>query len=312
MHHPATPHLRRTDNRLGIGYMVLAMLLMASVDAQTKYLSQTLPVLQVAWFRQLGLLVGVLAIIGMRGLAVLETRRPGLQVLRGALAVCSAVSFILAISYVPLVDAAAVTFVAPLVVTVMGAVLLKEPVGIRRWAAALVGFAGAMIVLRPGLGVVHPAALFALGAAFMFASRQVLSRVLADSDSTPTTLAYTALTGSALLTLPLPFIWQTPQTALELALLASIGVLAGFGELCVIKSLEVGEAVAVAPMQYTTLLWTTGFGWLLFADLPDLWTTVGALIVVASGLYTFHRERKRSGAPAISAPTARSRPGSRP
>ena len=312
MHHPATTILRRTDNRLGIGYMLLAMLLMASVDAQTKYLSQTLPVLQVAWFRQLGLLVGVLAIIAVRGITVLNTRRPGLQLLRGALAVGSAVSFILAISHVPLVDAAAVTFIAPLLVTVLGAVLLQEPVGIRRWAAALVGFAGAMIVLRPGLGVVHPAALFALASALMFAIRQVLSRVLADSDSTPTTLAYTALTGSALLTLPLPFVWRTPETAIELALLASIGVLAGLGELCVIKALEVGEAVAVAPVQYTTLLWTTGYGWLLFADLPDLWTLVGALIVVASGLYTFHRERQRSATPATAAPTARSRPATRP
>lgn len=295
MHRPLSPSgvVRRTDNRLGIGYMVLAMLLMASVDAQTKYLSQTLPVLQVAWFRQLGLLVGMLAIIGASGLQVLRTARPGLQLLRGALAVGSAVCFILAISRVPLVDAAAVTFVAPLVVTVMGAVLLGEPVGIRRWAAAIVGFTGAMIVLRPGLGVVHPAALFALGSAFMFASRQVLSRVLADSDSTRTTLAYTALVGSALLTIPLPFIWQAPQTVVEFVLLAGIGVLAGLGELCVIKALEVGEAVAVAPMQYTTLLWTTVYGWLLFADLPDLWTLVGSLIVVASGLYTFHRERRR-------------------
>ncbi|MGF1626020.1 MAG: DMT family transporter [Alphaproteobacteria bacterium] len=299
--------MRRSESGRGIAYMLLAMFLMAAVDAQAKYLSQSLPVLQVAWFRQLGLFLGVLGIIAVHGVGVLATRRPALHALRGTLAVGSSILFIVAITYVPLVDAVAVSFVAPLVVTVLGALVLREPVGIRRWLAVIVGFAGAMIVLRPGLGVVHPAALLVLAAAVLFAARQVLSRVLSDTEGILTTLAYTAITGTALLTLSLPFVWQTPQTWTQIALLASMGALAGIGELFVIKALEVAQAVVVAPVQYTMLLWSTGYGYLLFADLPDLWTLVGSLVVVASGIYTFQRERSLAAAQA--APPSRAPAG---
>ena len=292
----AAAHItRRSEGTRGILYMLLAMFLYSAVDAQAKYLSQHLPILEIAWFRQLGLLIGVFGIIAVRGRAVLRTRRLGLQLLRGALVVSSSILFILAVSYVPLADAVAVSFVAPLIVTMLGAVLLRERVGIRRWLAVIVGFTGAMIVLRPGMGVLHPAALLVLGAAALFACRQVLSRFLSDTDHVTTTLVYTAIAGSALVSIPLPFVWKTPESLLHIAMLASIGILAAVGEFLVIKALEVAEAVVVAPVQYTMLLWSTGYGYLLFADLPDGWTIVGSLIVVGSGIYTFHRERLAKG-----------------
>ena len=141
------------------------------------------------------------------------------------------------------------------------------------------------------MGVIHPAAVLVLIAALLFALRQILSRKLSGSDKTITTVAYTALTASALLTLPLPFVWRTPEWGFEIALLTSMAVLAGIAEVMVIRSLELAQAVVLAPVHYSLLIWGTFYGWMVFDQLPDLWTWIGALIIVATGIYTLHRER---------------------
>ena len=267
------------------------MFLFAGADAIAKLLTDTLHPVQIVWTRQVGLVAVVVVLLALRGTSIFATASPALQVLRGGLAACSASLFIAAIGFVPLADAVAVSFIAPFIVTVLGAVVLREPVGFRRWTAVIVGFLGALIVIRPGMGVIHPAAFVVLVAATFFAFRQIVSRVLAKTDRTVTTIAYTALVGNLILTVPLPFVWQWPATGQEIALLAAMAVLAAAGELFVIKALEVGLAVVVAPVQYTLLLWGTMYGFLVFHQLPDLWTWVGALIVVATGIYTLHRER---------------------
>lgn len=289
------PTPRRSDSGLGILLMIVGMFLFSAVDTQAKFLTDTLHPIQIAWSRQLGLLFGVLILLAMRGGSVLRTQHPFLQITRGALAAGSATLFIIAVSFVPLADAVAVSFVAPFMVTVLGALVLKEKVGIRRWTAVIIGFLGAMIVIRPGLGVVHPAVLLVLVAATFYSLRQIISRALSGSDRTATTVAYTALVGSFLLTLPLPFIWQWPVSATQLVLLAGTAILAALAEILVIKSLEVAEAAVVAPVHYTLLIWGTMYGYLVFAQLPDLWTWVGALIIVATGVYTLHRERMVAG-----------------
>lgn len=271
--------------------MALGMFLFSAVDTQAKFLTDTLHPVQIVWCRQLGLLLGVMIMLGLRGTEVLRTRRPRLQMIRGSLAALSATMFIIGVSFVPLADAVAVAFVAPFMVTVMAALVLREPVGLRRWSAVIIGFIGTLIVIRPGMGVIHPAIVFVLAAATLFALRQVLSRMLGATEKTSTTVAYTALTGSALLTIPLPFVWQWPQTTLEIVLLVSIGVMAGLAEFLVIKALEVAQAVVVAPLQYSLMLWGTIYGYLVFHQFPDFWTWVGASVIVATGIYTLNRER---------------------
>jgi S-adenosylmethionine uptake transporter len=271
--------------------MAAGMFLFAAVDAQAKFLTDTLHPVQIVWSRQFGLLVGVLILLAMRGPSLLRSRHPALQITRGVMAACSAGIFITAISYVPLADAVAVAFAAPFMVTVMGALILREHVGIRRWTAVTIGFVGTLIVIRPGLGVIHPAVMLVLLAALLFALRQILSRVLTGADPVSTTVAYTALAGSFVVTIPLPFFWQWPQTGTEMALLASIAVLAGLAELMVIKALEVAQAVVVAPLQYSLLIWGTIYGYLMFGQLPDSWTWVGAAIIMVTGIYTLNRER---------------------
>lgn len=271
--------------------MAAGMFLFSAVDTQAKFLTDTLHPIQIVWSRQLGLLIGVFILLVLRGVAVLRTQYPGLQIVRGFMAASSATLFIIAVKFVPLADAVAVSFVAPFIVTVLGAMVLREPVGVRRWIAVTIGFLGAMIVIRPGLGVIHPAVMLVLLAATLFALRQILSRVLSSSDRTATTVAYTALVGSLVLTVPLPFVWRWPNTSVEAVLLVSIAIMAALAELLVIKALEVAQAVVVAPVHYTLLIWSTMYGYLVFAQLPDLWTWVGALIIVATGFYTLQRER---------------------
>ena len=280
---------RRVENAKGLLLMALGMFLFAAVDSGAKFLTESLHPFQIVWTRQLGLLAGAIFLIATRGGAIFVTSHPRLQLLRGAVAAGSASTFIFAITYVPIADAVAISFVAPFMVTLMGAVILREPVGIRRWAAVILGFIGTLIVLRPGSGAVHPAALLVVIAAFLFAVRQIISRALSDTDKTGTTIVYTAIIGSSILTIPMVFVWRTP-TSEELMILVGIAALAGVAEVMVIKALELAMAVVVAPVQYTLMIWGTFYGWLIFGQLPDGWTWVGASIIIATGLYTLHRE----------------------
>lgn len=271
--------------------MAVGMFLFAAVDTQAKFLTDSLHTIQIVWFRQLGLLLGILPLLCWRGMSVLQTSRPVLQIGRGACAAGSSALFIFAVAHVPLADAVAVTFVAPFLVTIMAALILRESVGIRRWTAVIIGFFGTLIVIRPGMGVIHPAAFLLVLAAALFAVRQIIGRTIGGTDRTGTTVAYTALVSTFLVTLPLPFVWKWPTLGPELAILCCMALMAGAAEFCVIKSLELAQAVAVAPLHYTLLIWGTIWGYLVFADLPDAWTWSGALIIIATGFYTLRRER---------------------
>jgi drug/metabolite transporter (DMT)-like permease len=282
---------RGADNLRGITLMALAFFLFATSDTIVKYLTGSVPQVQIVWVRFFGLVLVALVMIAAKGPQVLKTSHPVLQVARGALAILSAVAFVYAITYVPIADAIAVSFFAPFVVTLLGALVLKERVGPRRWIAISIGFAGTLVVIRPGLGVFHPAIFLVLIAASAFAVRQVLSRVLSASDKTATTIAYTAISGLALLTIPLVFVWKTPETITQILLLLAVAMLAGLAEFLTIRALEIAEAAAVAPMHYTLMVWATFWGWLIFGQIPDFWTWIGATIVVLTGLYLINRER---------------------
>lgn len=275
--------------------MGIGMFLFAAVDTGGKFLTEGLHPVQIVWTRQLGLLFGAFVLIAMHGRKIFRTTHPKLQLARGCVAAGSAAFFIMAVAHVPLADAVAITFVAPLMVTLLGGLVLREPVGLRRWVAVFLGFLGTLIVIRPGMGVVHPAAALLILAAFLFAVRQIISRALSDTDNTMTTVVYTALVSSAILTVPLPFYWTSPSNE-QIVLLAGIAIVAGVAEVFVIKAFEIGLAVAITPVHYTMLIWGTFYGWLVFDHLPDLWTLVGAVIIVATGIYTLRREYELSKA----------------
>ena len=172
------------DNLVGIGLMLLSMFVFSAVDTIAKVLTTDFHPLQIVWTRQLGLVAGVFVMMALRGVSLFETKHSKLQLARGLMAALSAALFITAINYVPLADAIAVTFVAPFVVTMFSALLLKEKVGIHRWSAVIVGFLGTLVILRPGFDGFEPALLLAVLAAVLFAFRQIISRYLSGSDKT--------------------------------------------------------------------------------------------------------------------------------
>ena len=290
----SAPSARQTpahDNTRGFLFMALGFFGFGITDMLAKLLTEHLPLIQVVWFRQSGLFIGVLVLLALRGGHVLRTPHPLLQISRGVIALASAGCFVMSLRYVGLADATAVTFTAPFLVTVFGALLLKEPVGPRRWAAVLCGFIGMLVVIRPGMGVFHPAIAFAFVAALCFAARQLLSRYLSGADSIATTVTYTSLTSFLLCSVPLIFVWETPPSLEVMAMCLAIAAAAGMGEFLIIRGLDVGQAVVMAPVQYTMIIWSTLYGFLVFSDLPDVWTFVGCGIIIASGFYTLYRER---------------------
>ncbi len=270
--------------------MALGFFSFSACDAIAKLLTETFHPFQIVWLRMLGLFIGVCVLIAIRGFGVLRTPKPKLQVLRGVVAVGSATCFIVAVGYVPLADAVAVTFVAPFIVTVLGALVLKEMVGIRRWLAVVTGFVGMLIVIRPGMGLFHPAIMLVVVAAVFFAIRQLLSRWLSGIDPVTTTVAYTAIVAFGLTTLTLPFIWVTPTGVKMFLLIGAMAILSAIGEVLIIRALDIAQSVVLAPIHYTLIIWSTFYGYVIFSDLPDRWTLLGCGIIVVSGLYTSYRE----------------------
>ena len=285
------PEARRQSNTLGIALMALAVFFFAGADTVAKFLAGAYHPLQVAGMRQVGLVGGVLLWLMLRGTAELRTRQPKMQILRGLCAGVSASLFVISLRYIPLTDATTIAFVAPFFVTILGAILLKEPIGPRRWFAIVAGFSGTLVVMRPGFAAFHPAYLLVMGSAFLFAVRQVISRNLARTETTLATVAFTAGVSAALLGLVQPFVWE-PIARDHIVLFVMYGAFAAMGEFLVIKALEIALAVVVAPLQYTMILWTSFFGYSVFGHVPDGFTILGSVIIITSGGFTLWREHQ--------------------
>ncbi|MGH1369598.1 MAG: DMT family transporter [Maritimibacter sp.] len=287
---PTTPQDTAKLNRLGLLLMTCGFFCFSLADLFSKVLTEGFHPFQITWVRLFGLMSAVIVLLLVKGPGILRSGAPGLQVFRGVIAIISSLAFVLALRTVPLAEAVAVSFVAPFFVTVMAALFLREKVGWRRWLAISIGFIGVLVIIRPGLGVLSPAIGFVLLAALCFAGRQVVSRSLAKRDSTVTTIAYTAIVATTLLFIPMVLVWKTPETGREIMYFVLMAGVAALGELFIIRALEIANAVVVAPVHYSLILFSTLWGFLVFADLPDVWTWVGAGIVVLSGLYTLYRE----------------------
>ena len=274
----------------GIAWMLVTMFMFSCINATAKSLAQSLPVIEVVWARYFFQMLLLILFLRHRLPKVIATGKLKLQIARSLLLLITTLLFFTGLSKIPMADATSVMFVAPILVTVLSLPILGERVGMRRWIGVLIGFLGAMIIIRPGMGMVQPAILFPLGAACFHSLYQLSTRFLSRTDSTLTTLIYSASTGSIIMTITVPFFWVTPSPS-ETALMVIIGLFAALGHYCLIKAFEAAPPAIVAPFSYTNLLWATLFGFVLFSDLPDAWTIIGALIIAGSGLYIFHRER---------------------
>jgi drug/metabolite transporter (DMT)-like permease len=282
---------RAGDNPLrGIALVIAASIFFSTSDATAKYVTQSLPVIEVAWIRYLVfVLLAMLPAVRDHG-AALRTRRPVAQTMRGLMIVGSALFFVYGLRLMPLADAAAINFVSPLFITMLSVPFLGERVGARRWVAVGVGMAGAVIAAQPGTSAFTVAAIFPVLSAATWAVGIVLTRRMATTEGASTILAWTAGSGLLLLTCLLPFNLKMP-TARELALCLLIGVAASAGQWMVTLGYRKAPASLLAPFSYLQLIWSTSLGYVVFSARPGVATIVGATIIAASGLYTAHRER---------------------
>ena len=274
----------------GIALVVGSTLLFSLSDGTAKFLTGSLPAVEIAWIRYVIFVGFALALAAGSGPGRFRVRRPGLQVARGLGLVASSIAFIFALRYLPLADATAIGFVSPLLTAMLAVPMLGEVVGARRWVAAITGLVGALVVVRPGTGAFHPAAILVLLSALSWALVGVLTRMMAGVDSSATTLLWSAGIGAVLLSAALPFDFRLPTRG-EFLLLLMLGVVVSTGHYLTVLAYRHAAASVLAPFSYSQLIWATIFGFVVFGAIPDAWTFVGAAIIVASGIYTAQYER---------------------
>jgi S-adenosylmethionine uptake transporter len=294
----------RHPTEIAMAMMVLAMLLVPAIDAIAKFLTDTLAPGQIAWARFFFQLLFLIP-LAWRGERLVHRADTPWHLLRGALIAAATICFFTALTVMPLADNIAIFFVEPLILSLLAGVLLKEGIGWRRIAAILVGFAGAMLIVRPSFAAFGVYALLPLLAATCFAVYLLLTRLLAvrtDAIMMQVTASVgglttmTALMGVGALTGWPLLAWHMP-TAAGWGLLMLLGLVATVAHLLIVQAFRRASAVILAPFQYLEIMAAVFWGWLVFGDWPEPVTWLGIAVIVAAGLYVFHRERRRAVAP---------------
>lgn len=271
--------------------MIIAVGSFGFLDAIAKYLTQTLPVLQVVWMRfALHVVLALLVLRAWKEPQRFATKRVGTQIMRGLFLLGTTVFNFWALMHLQLAETASIMFAGPIVVAALAVPLLGETVGPRRWAAILVGFVGVLIVTRPGLDGLGWPALISVGSMVSFALYSLATRILAPTENEAGLVLYTALIPAIALA---PFaiaVWEWPTDALTWGLMLLTGLIGGGGHWVLIKAHQGAGASTLAPFMYTQIVWMVLLGWLVFADIPTGWTVLGASIIIGSGLYLLYRE----------------------
>jgi drug/metabolite transporter (DMT)-like permease len=258
-----------------------------------KFLGADYNTLQISWARAFGHIVFMLIFFVPKfGLGMLRTRRPGTQLMRSLMLFTSNAASFLAIVYIPLGTAAAITMMAPLLVLPLAWMVLGERAARPHIVALLVGFVGMLILIQPGSAVFQWAALLSLLSAACYAIYQVLTRLISAIDTPETSTIYSSIVGGFGMLLVLPFVWKTPHGARDIFFFCSLGVLGAMGHYFVARALTYAPANIVAPFQYMQLIGSVVVGYLFFGDFPDLLGWVGAAIIVGAGLYIGWSQRK--------------------
>ena len=284
---------RRDNIPLGILFMVLSTLLFAAVNALVKWEVALYPVGEVAFFRTLFSVIPILLfVLPRRGLGVFRTDRFRDHFRRAASQLGSMTCIFIAFKLMPLAGATAISFVAPLLTTLLSILLLKESVGIHRWSALVMGFVGVLLVTHPGAGEFQWGAVLALGNAVLISTVAIAIRQMSMTESSGTLIVYQILLLVPLTALLLPFGFYVP-TSQDLALLLAAGIFNGLAQFWWTKALHLAPASAVTPFNYLSLIWAMIVGFVVWGDLPTAELILGSAIVVGSGLYLLWRETVR-------------------
>lgn len=280
------------DPRRGLALAVAFSFLIVIMDALVKLAAEAYPVIMVIWARYVVHLL-ITPVLGMRGgpSTLIATRQLGLHVLRSVFMLGATGCFFLALKYVPLADAIAIGFVGPFFLVALSVMILGERVRPGVWLACVVGFAGALLIIRPGFADRHWAYLLPLAAALSGSFYGVLTRRLGTGERPTTSLFYAALVGGLVTSVAVPFHWQAPDLA-GWALLIGVGVTAAVAHLLLIQAYRHASAALIAPLHYLDIVWGVVYGLVLWGEFPDTFTWAGIAIIVGSGLYMFSSARR--------------------
>jgi drug/metabolite transporter (DMT)-like permease len=292
-------HHERRQRLTGIALMCGAVACFAFLDTTAKYLSAEMPTSQIVAARYISaFLLALILVNPFNRPRLMVTRRPVLQIVRSVLMLATTVLNFVALRYLQLDETLSIMFSAPFLVALLAGRFLGESLDWRRWVAIVVGFAGVLLVTRPGAGGIHPAALLMFVGALCYAVYGIMTRALARTDSNETTLFYTNLVGVIFVLPILPFVWTPPGDALSAVLMVVMGFFGGFGHYLLIVGHRLAPASVLSPFIYSQMIWMIGLGYFVFGDVPNYWTLAGAAVVIGSGLYLIHRERRRVIPPA--------------
>ena len=284
---------QRRHRLIGIALMCGAVALFACLDTTAKYLNTQMDTMQVTWARYTFAFVLTLFVFNpITHPRLLRTGALKLQLTRSLLLFVATAGNFLALRWMQLDEVLSIIFTFPFFVAIASGPLLGEWIGWRRWCAIGFGFAGVLLIARPGLGGVHPAALFSLGATIAYGFYAVITRIVSKVDSDQTSLFYSNFIGALIMLPIIPFFWTTPSSWLIALMLMAIGVLGSIGHFFLIAGHRLAPAAVLSPFVYTQLIWVVILGYLVFDHLPNSWTMAGASMVIASGLYLLHRERR--------------------
>jgi drug/metabolite transporter (DMT)-like permease len=280
------------DNKRAALWLLASAILFTGMSVLVKMIGRDLHPFQISLFRGVVSMLVIMPFL-MRAGGIVEgvkTQVPLLQFGRGLVGSVAMFLGFYAIVYLPLADAQAISFSRNLFIVPMASILLAEVIGVRRAVAAAVGFVGVVIMLRPGTEMMgSPAALAALGHAFLVALATILVNIASRYDKPVTLMFYTNVMTIGLIAIPTFFVWQTP-TMEQFVMLITMGVLATSAHNCFIRAYAIGEASAIAPVDYSRLVMAAIAGFLIFANVPDAYTILGALIIVGASFYIIRRE----------------------
>jgi len=268
-----------------------AWLILPIMDAIAKYLSYSLPILQITWFRFFfsAVLTGIFIYLFSRK-SFVRSKNIKSQILRGILLLTSSLLFFYAISVISLAKALTLAFICPLIVTALSPYFLKERVGQRRWTAVIIGFIGVLLVIRPGITELNWASLASLGTGLCYAIYLIVTRSIKDTDNGLLTLLFTSIVGTVVLSVCLPFVWVNPSLN-QFLLAVNMGFIAALAHGLIIISYNYSDASKLAPLGYFEIIPNIIIGYIWFSEFPDKYTILGLLVIILSGIYVFKREQ---------------------
>lgn len=276
----------------GITLMIVGVAALCVNDAIAKTLTVTYSPLQILFLRNvIALPFALLIAWKMGGTGALRSYRPLAHLVRGMLWIGATILFFTSIMHLGLAEATALIFVAPLFITAISAMFLGEHVGWRRWLAVLVGFLGVLIIVRPGGATFQLVSLLPVATAFVYALLMLSARWVDSRESVWTLLLYLTGASAALSVFIVPFVW-VPVRLEHLWLFAAIALFGTAGMTMMTQAFRLAPAVVVAPLDYTALVWATALGWLVWNEIPDAMTYIGAAIIIASGVVIIVREHR--------------------